>query len=142
MLGWIALDHLDIGSPVCSCLFNILVTLKEKILIVSYYWPPSGGSGVQRWMYFARYLDEMGFEPIILTVDPKVASYKTLDESLVDEVAHLKTYTTNTREPLKLYSLLTSGSKTKGIPQGNLGKEFQWHPATNQPVHPGQFFRS
>ena len=42
----------------------------NKVLIITYYWPPSGGAGVQRWLKFSKYLPEFGWEPIILTVDP------------------------------------------------------------------------
>ena len=93
----------------------------KKILIIVYYWPPSGGSGVQRWMYFAKYLQEFGYEPIILTVSPEKASYKDWDQSNCEKVKDIKAYKTNTFELLKLYSLFTSGSATKGIPQGHVG---------------------
>ena len=52
---------------------------KLNILIITYYWPPSGGSGVQRWMYFAKYLKKLGCNPVVLTVDPKYASYNLKD---------------------------------------------------------------
>ena len=90
----------------------------KKILIISYYWPPSGGSGVQRWMYFAKYLKALGWQPYVLTVDEKSAAYPILDKSLVNEVKHIPTIRTRTREPLKWYSILRSASETKGIPQG------------------------
>lgn len=45
-----------------------------KVLIITYYWPPAGGSGVQRWLKFVKYLRDFGIEPIIYTVqDPKYA---------------------------------------------------------------------
>jgi glycosyltransferase involved in cell wall biosynthesis len=93
----------------------------KKILIIVYYWPPSGGSGVQRWMYFAKYLPDFGFEPIVLTVSPEKASYKDWDESNCEKVKEIRAYKTNTFELLKLYSLFTSGTTTKGIPQGHVG---------------------
>lgn len=78
--------------------------MKEKVLILTYYWPPSGGPGVQRWLKFCRYLPEFGFEPIVLTVDPGQATYPIADASLLKEVpAHLRVYTTSTREPYALY---------------------------------------
>ncbi len=55
-----------------------------KVLIFTYYWPPAGGSGVQRWLKFAKYLQNFGIEPIIYTVDN--ANYPKEDESLVDEI--------------------------------------------------------
>src|SRR5690606_12198321 len=39
----------------------------EKVLIITYYWPPSGGAGVQRWLKFVKYLRDFGIEPIIYT---------------------------------------------------------------------------
>ena len=93
-----------------------------KILIISYYWPPSSGSGVQRWMYFGRYLKDKGHDITVLTVDPAKASYGQTDESFSAFVEDLRTETTNTLEPLKLYSLLTTGNPSKGIPQGHVSK--------------------
>jgi len=90
----------------------------KKILILSYYWPPSGGSGVQRWMYFAKYLKVFGWEPYILTVEETSASYRVLDKSLLSEVNDIPTIRTKTREPLKWYSRLSSGVSNSGIPQG------------------------
>lgn len=92
----------------------------KKVLIVTYYWPPSGGSGVQRWMYFAKYLKRLGWEPIVLTVDEKSASYSILDKSLEVEVEGIRVIKTQTREPLRWYSRLKSGSAHKGIPQGEV----------------------
>ena len=89
-------------------------------MILSYYWPPSGGSGVQRWMYFAKYLKQLGWEPIVITVDEKQASYPELDQSLLKEVEGIRVIKTATREPLRLYSRLTSGSASQGIPQGEV----------------------
>lgn len=93
----------------------------KKALLITYYWPPSGGSGVQRWLYFAKYLPEFGIEPTVITVDAKKGSYAVIDESLAEEVKHIRTFRTNTRELIKWYSLLKSGNKQKQIPQGNVG---------------------
>lgn len=95
----------------------------KKVLILTYYWPPSGGSGVQRWMYFCKYLPEFGFEPIVLTVSENSASYKNIDDSLVENVKNIETHKTHSFEFLKLYSLITTGSKKKGIPQGDVNSK-------------------
>lgn len=58
----------------------------NRVLIITYYWPPSGGAGVQRWLKFAGYLPSYGWEPVILTVDPQYASYPQRDESLLKKV--------------------------------------------------------
>ena len=51
--------------------------MKKKVLIISYYWPPSGGPGVQRWLKFVKYLPQFDIEPIV--VIPKNASYPIID---------------------------------------------------------------
>jgi hypothetical protein len=89
---------------------------------MTYYWPPSGGSGVQRWMYFAKYLKKYGWIPFVITVDEKYASYRVLDKSLVTEVNDIHVTKTKSRELLKWYSLLFTGSKKRGIPQGEVKK--------------------
>ena len=54
----------------------------KKVLIITYYWPPAGGPGVQRVLKFAKYLPEFGWQPIILTV--KNGEYK-LPEDFIKE---------------------------------------------------------
>ncbi len=89
---------------------------KKKVLIITYYWPPSGGAGVQRWLKFAKYLPEYGIEPIILTVDPQYASYPQKDESLEKDISSdLKVYKTRSFEPLNLLSGIFG---KKNIPYG------------------------
>ena len=99
------------------------MSTQKKVLILTYYWPPSGGSGVQRWMYFAKHLKSLGWEPIVVTVDEENASYGVLDESLNQEVDGIRVIKTSTREPLQWYSRLTTGSKKKGIPQGEVKRK-------------------
>ncbi|HMJ67462.1 MAG TPA: glycosyltransferase family 4 protein [Cyclobacteriaceae bacterium] len=57
---------------------------QKKVLIVTYYWPPSGGSGVQRWLKFVKYLDKAGWETFILT--PDNPSFSVSDPSLSRDV--------------------------------------------------------
>ena len=91
-----------------------------RVLIITYYWPPSGGSGVQRWVYFSKYLNRLGVKPYILTVDPNKATYPSLDESLNDEVKEITVYRTNSFEPLQFYSKITTGNKKDGVPYGEV----------------------
>lgn len=56
----------------------------KKILIISYYWPPAGGPGVQRWLKFTKYLPDFGFEPHVYI--PENPSYPIIDESLDKDV--------------------------------------------------------
>jgi len=93
----------------------------KKVLIITYYWPPSGGAGVQRWLKFAKYLPELGWQPIILTVDPKYASYPQRDESLSKEVgSDCLVYTTKSFELYNLYKLV---SGKKEVPYGGFANE-------------------
>ena len=57
---------------------------ETKVLIVTYYWPPAGGPGVQRWLKFAKYLKEFGITPVV--VCPKNANYPLLDTALNQEI--------------------------------------------------------
>ncbi|NUM32602.1 MAG: hypothetical protein HUU47_09810 [Bacteroidetes bacterium] len=93
----------------------------KNILILTYYWPPSGGGGVQRWMYFSVYLSKLGFNPTVVTVNPQKASYPLIDHSQTSMVKDIETIYTDTLEPFKIYSLLKSGKKSSEIPYGNLG---------------------
>src|SRR5210317_1222656 len=56
-----------------------------KVLIITYYWPPAGGSGVQRWLKFVKYLPEFGVTPVVFTV--RNPEYAVDDKSLQNEVA-------------------------------------------------------
>lgn len=57
----------------------------KRVLIITYYWPPSGGSGVQRWLKMSKYLPENGWQPVIYTADD--AEYPVEDKSLEQDVA-------------------------------------------------------
>jgi len=93
----------------------------KKVLIITYYWPPSGGAGVQRWLKFAKYLPEFGWQPVILTVDPEYASYPQRDESLFAEVdSNCLVYTTKSFE---LYNLYKWVSGKKEVPYGGFANE-------------------
>ncbi|HWY98677.1 MAG TPA: glycosyltransferase family 4 protein [Bacteroidia bacterium] len=56
----------------------------KKVLIITYYWPPSGGAGVQRWLKFVKYIREYGWEPIVYT--PENPESPTNDDSLAKDV--------------------------------------------------------
>lgn len=87
----------------------------KKILIISYYWPPSGGAGVQRIFKFAKYLSQAGFDPFVVTVDDKVASYPIRDESLLADVpSDLKVFRTHSFEPLNILTKLTGNKAPYG----------------------------
>jgi glycosyltransferase involved in cell wall biosynthesis len=58
--------------------------MSKRVLIITYYWPPSAGSGVQRWLKFAKYLPEFGWEPVIFT--PENPDFELKDESMLKEI--------------------------------------------------------
>jgi hypothetical protein len=92
----------------------------KKVLIITYYWPPSGGSGVQRWLHFSRYLAQLGWEPIIYT--PENAEAPIEDKSLIDpftESVHVIKYPI--WEPFEAYKALT-GKKGKKLQTGFLNE--------------------
>jgi glycosyltransferase involved in cell wall biosynthesis len=75
-----------------------------KILIVTYYWPPGSGAGVQRWLKFSKYLPLSGWEPVILTVDSDYAAYPSVDKTLADEISgDLKVYRTKATDYFRFY---------------------------------------
>lgn len=84
----------------------------KKILIISYYWFPSGGSGVQRWLKFTKYLREFGWEPIIYT--PKNPEYPSLDYSFEKDIPHdITILKTPIWEPYNIYrSFLNKKNET------------------------------
>lgn len=56
----------------------------KRVLIITYYWPPSGGSGVQRWVKFTKYLPQNGWQPVIYT--PENPELIAVDSSLESEI--------------------------------------------------------
>ena len=89
---------------------------QKKILIITYYWPPSGGPGVQRWLKFVKYLPEFGVQPIVYI--PENPTYPIVDENLSKEVSEKAIILKHEIfEPYQLASLF-SKNKTKKISSG------------------------
>lgn len=100
----------------------------KRVLIVTYYYPPSGGSGVQRVLKFTRYLRTFGWEPVVLTVNP--VSYPALDASMMDEVpAGMAVYRTSFFDPLQWYARLTGKPVSTAIKSGSLSNMKGWKDA-------------
>jgi len=99
---------------------------EKKVLIISYYWPPSGGSGVQRWLKFVKYLPSFGWQPFVFT--PENPSFEVRDDTLLKdvpaeaEVIHFpiwepysmfrRTSAMMGRKPLKQTDFVTTGKKS------------------------------
>ena len=88
----------------------------KRVLIISYYWPPTGGSGVQRWVKFAKYLPSEGWQPVIYT--PENPEQLAVDESLAAEVPEdAEIVKTRIIEPYELYKrvLRRSGHSKEAV---------------------------
>lgn len=93
----------------------------QKVLIITYYWPPAGGPGVQRWLKFVKYLPEFGFEPWVYI--PENPHYPLVDESLVKEVPNnVKILQQSIDEPYR-WAAIFSKEKTRTISSGIIPKE-------------------
>lgn len=93
----------------------------KKVLIITYYFPPSGGSGVQRWLKMIKYLPQYGVEPVVLTVHPNSASYPQYDASLLADVSpQTIIHRTKSNEILSLYKKI---SPTKELPHTGFANE-------------------
>jgi hypothetical protein len=87
-----------------------MMSYKKKVLIITYYWPPAGGSGVQRWLKFSKYLRDFEIEPVIYTIDNP--SYPILDKSSESEIPKdLEILKQAIFEPNSLLSIFGSKSK-------------------------------
>jgi glycosyltransferase involved in cell wall biosynthesis len=88
----------------------------KRLLLLTYYWPPAGGAGVQRWLKLCRYLPEMGVQCTVITVDPQHASYPVTDPEFETEVPEgVEVIRTRSFEPLRLYSRMVGRDK---VPHG------------------------
>jgi len=88
----------------------------KKILIITYYWPPAGGPGVQRWLKFVKYLPDFGIQPFVYI--PENPTYPIVDENLVKEVSDKAIILKHKIfEPYQLASFF-SKNKTKKISSG------------------------
>ncbi|RNC86310.1 MAG: glycosyl transferase family 1 [Winogradskyella sp.] len=88
----------------------------QKVLIVTYYWPPAGGPGVQRWLKFVKYLNDFDIEPIVYC--PSNPNYPITDSSLINDVPKDVTIIKQPiSEPYQFANLL-SKKKSKTISSG------------------------
>lgn len=92
----------------------------KKVLVISYYFPPAGGPGVQRWLKFVKYLRDFGVEPVLYV--PQGAAYPVTDDSLAAEIPPQTTvYRGRIVEPSAWFS---SGKKiSAGFIDSSTGKK-------------------
>ena len=100
-----------------------------RVLIITYYWPPAGGAGAQRWLKMTKYLRDYGVEPVIYT--PEDPDYPVVDNSLLREVPegievvrqpiwepyHFYRKMTGKKKDEKIYSGFISNTKTESLGQ-------------------------
>lgn len=99
----------------------------RRVLIVTYYFPPSGGAGVQRVLKWVKYLRDFGIEPVVLTVE--AGAYPELDETLVRDVPPgLAVHRTRSLDPFGAYARLTGRSRQDAIADatGRISDEEAW----------------
>mgnify|MGYP000609561328 CR=1 FL=1 len=91
--------------------------MPKKLLIITYYWPPSGGAGVQRWLKFVKYLRDFGWEPIIFK--PEKAEYPELDHTLLKDIPQgIEIVESPIWEPYQLYKTFTGRKKNEKVQAG------------------------
>lgn len=88
--------------------------MPKRLLIITYYWPPAGGSGVQRWLKFAKYLRKFGWEPIIYT--PQNPEVSLVDNTLYADIPDgIKVLNRKIFEPYKVFRLLSRQKGKMGV---------------------------
>jgi hypothetical protein len=96
----------------------------KNLLVIAYYFPPSGGPGVQRVLKHIKYLREFGWNPIVLTVSN--GDFPARDESLLKQIPeNIKVIRTHIFEPYDLYRMLTGKSKDTAIDVNVIKKDGQ-----------------
>ena len=93
----------------------------KKVLIITYYWPPTGGAGVQRWLKFSKYFRQFNWEPIVYT--PSNPDFPINDETLLKDVLpNLEILKTQINEPYDVYRKIMGKKKTDTVNQGFLSE--------------------
>jgi glycosyltransferase involved in cell wall biosynthesis len=99
--------------------------MHKKLLLISYYWPPAGGPGVQRWLKFTKYLPEFCWEPTLFI--PENPSYPIIDESLESEVSlDLNIIKTKIWEPYQLAEIFGKDNKKFKAGQFDVKENQSW----------------
>lgn len=94
----------------------------KRLLIITYYWPPNGGAGVQRWLKFTKYLPEHGWQPVVYTPsNPEVIMPDPALEAEVPYKAEIVRYPIT--EPYGFYKQLTGRGKDEKVHTAFLSEE-------------------
>ena len=96
----------------------------KNVLVIAYYFPPSGGPGVQRVLKHIRYLPDFGWNPIVLTVEN--GDFPARDESLLAQIPpNIHVERTHIYEPYTLYRQFTGKAANTPIDVNVIKKESQ-----------------
>lgn len=88
----------------------------HRVLFITYYFPPSGGPGVQRALKFVKYLPDYGWQPTVLTVHADHAAYPDLDPTMMAEVPlGIQVERTYAWDPYALYAGLLGQEKSETV---------------------------
>ncbi|MYI43936.1 MAG: glycosyltransferase family 4 protein, partial [Rhodothermaceae bacterium] len=91
----------------------------KRVLLISYYFPPSGGPGVQRILKFVRYLPQNGWLPTVLTVNPNYAAFPSIDDSLLEEIpSDVEVVRTRAWDPFSVYGRIQGKRRDEVIKVG------------------------
>jgi glycosyltransferase involved in cell wall biosynthesis len=91
--------------------------VKKKVLIITYYWPPSGGSAVIRWVKFVKYLRQFNYEPVVYS--PLNAQYPVIDDSFARDIPEdITILKKKIWEPYRLFKWFTGRGKTENLLTG------------------------
>ncbi len=94
----------------------------KRVLIITYYWPPSGGAGVQRWLKFVKYLRNYNWEPVVFTIEN--GEFPVVDVELNKEIPDgTEVLKVPAWEPYNIYKLFSGKKKNIGINSGFLTEE-------------------
>jgi len=86
--------------------------MSKKVLIITYYWLPAGGPGVQRWTKFVKYLPHFSIEPIVYI--PENPNYPIVDYQTTEDFSKIKILKHPIKEPSRFLSVFFR-NKTKKI---------------------------
>ena len=96
--------------------------MTHRLLVVTYYYPPSGGAGVQRPTKWVKYLPESNVDPVVLTV--REGAYPHHDESLTSDVSEVDVVRTAAPDPFGVYGAVTGRTRQEAVAErtGRIGE--------------------
>lgn len=107
----------------------------RSVLILSYYFPPAGGPGVQRVLKAVKHLPEFGVHPVVVTVRPERGAFPSTDASLLEEVpCGVEVIRTGALDPFSAYARLIGTSRQKSVKVGSVGHADSWQERLAQRV--------